>query len=179
MNFQERLKEETKQLHDESEGHVFHSTLMSGKLPDLKYFVYLHNIFPIFSYLERRMNLSGELVRSPLMHTDIMRYSKDGCVIEGKDLNYFDWIVEIGKMPDSMLPAILYVEWLKDAYGGQILSKNVKYNSHLNFNKARNVIDNVRLFLSGIKEEDQDNFIQEVNNVYKNHIKLLDKVMKS
>lgn len=178
MNFQERLKTETKQLHDESENHQFHVDLMNGKLSDLKYFVYLHNIFPIFSYLERRMDLKGEMVRSPLIHTDIMRYSKDGNVIEGKDLNYFDWIVEIGKAPDSMLPAILYVEWLKDAYGGQMISKYIKYNAHLAFNKARSVIDGVRSYLTEVKEEDQDQFIAEVNNVYKNHNKILDKIMK-
>jgi heme oxygenase len=178
MNFQERLKSETKQLHDEAENHPFHTSLMSGKLPDLKYFVYLHNIFPIFSYLERRMNLSGELVRSPLIHTDIMRYSKDGSVIEGKDLNYFDWIIEIGKMPDSMLPAILYVEWLKDAYGGQMISKYIKYNAHLSFNNAKSVIGSIRTQVGDIKEEDQDQFIAEVNNVYKNHTRLLDKIMK-
>lgn len=178
MNLQDRLKEDTKQLHDLAESHPFNAQLMSGKLKDLNYFVYLHNMFPVFSYLERRMNLSGELVRSPLMHCDIMRYSKEGSVIEGKDLVYFDWISEIGKMPDKMLPAILYVEWLKDAYGGQMISKYVKHNSHLCFNKAKNVIMAVRSLIDQVEPEDHDEFVNQVNKVYENHTKILDKIMK-
>jgi hypothetical protein len=177
MNFQEKLKEQTKELHDKAENHIFHKKLMEGSLPDLKYFVYLHNMFPIVSYIERRMNLSGELIRSPLMHTDIMRYSKSGCVIEGKDFVYFDWVCEIGTKEDKWLPAILYVEWLKDVYGGQILAPKVKFNSALKFNNPQSVASSIRTILSNVEESDQDDFIIEVNKVYENHIKLLDKIM--
>jgi heme oxygenase len=177
MNFQEKLKEQTKELHDKSENHVFHTRLLDGSLPDLKYFVYLHNMFPIVSYIERRMNLNGELIRSPLMHNDIMRYSKNGCVIEGKDFHYFDWVSQIGITNDKWLPAILYVEWLKDAYGGQIIAPKVKFNSALKFNDAKNVISSVRSYLQEIKPEDENTFIHEVNKVYENHIILLDKIM--
>jgi len=178
MNLQDRLKQETKVLHDLAESHPFNEQLINGKLKDLNYFVYLHNMFPIFSYLERRMDLSGELVRSPLMHCDIMKYAKEGSVIEGKDLVYFDWISEIGKMPNKMLPAILYVEWLKDAYGGQMISKNVKHNSHLCFNRARDVIDSVRAYIDKVDVEDHDEFVNQVNRVYENHTKILDKIIK-
>jgi len=177
MNFQEKLKSETKELHDSSEKHPFHVQLIQGVLPDQKYFVYLHNLFPIFSYIERRMDLKGELIRSPLMHTDIMRYSKDNCVLTGQDLYYFDWIEEIGQKDDKWLSAILYVEWLKDAYGGQMLSKNIKYHSLLKFYEMKNVISGVRHYLDSVATEDQDQFIVEVNNVYKNHNKILDKIM--
>lgn len=178
MSFQEKLKNETKALHDASENHPFHVQLVQGVLPDLNYFVYLHNLFPVFSYIERRMDLKGELIRSPLMHTDIMRYSKDGCVLTGEDLHYFDWIEEIGQKDDKWLSAILYVEWLKDAYGGQILSKHVKYNSLLKFFNMKNVVNEVRSYLDKISSEDEDQFIVEVNAVYKNHNKILDKIMK-
>jgi len=179
MSLQSRLKEETKTLHDLAESHQFNHQLINGTLKGINYFVYLHNLFPVFSYLERRMNLSGEMVRSPLMHCDIMRYSKEGSVIEGKDLVYFDWISEIGKMPEKMLPAILYVEWLKDAYGGQIIAKHVKHNSHLCFNRAKDVIDCVRSYLDKVPEEDHNEFIAQVNKVYENHTKILDSIMKT
>jgi hypothetical protein len=106
-----------------------------------------------------------------------MRYSKDGCVLTGQDLHYFDWIEEIGQKDDKWLPAILYVEWLKDAYGGQILCKHVKYNSLLKFCDMKNVVSKVRSYLDNVPSEDQDQFIVEVNNVYKNHNKILDKIM--
>lgn len=177
MNFQERLKTETKEMHDKSENHEFYKQLLSGNLKEQKYFVFLHNMFPIFGYLERRMNLSGELVRSPLMHTDIMRYAKGGCLITGNDLHYFDWVCEIGQKADKFLPAILYVEWLKDVYGGQIIADKVKYNSALKYNDTKATIEKIRSLIV-VNPEDENQFIKEVNLVYENHIKILDKIME-
>jgi hypothetical protein len=58
------------------------------------------------------------------------------------------------------------------------LSKYIKYNAHLSFNNAKSVIGSIRTQVGDLKEEDQDQFIAEVNNVYKNHTRLLDKIMK-
>jgi hypothetical protein len=177
MNFHERLKAETKAMHDKSESHEFYKLLLDGKLEDQKYFVFLHNMFPIFGYLERRMDLTGELVRSPLIHTDIMRYAKSGSRISGEDLFYFDWICEIGQKADRFLPAILYVEWLKDVYGGQIIADKVKFSSTLKYNDVKKTIEKIRSLIV-VEPEDEDQFIKEVNLVYENHIKLLDKIME-
>lgn len=177
MNFQEKLKNETKEMHDRSENHEFYKLLLDGKLKDEKYFIFLHNMFPIFGYLERRMDLTGELVRSPLIHTDIMRYAKGGCRITGNDLHYFDWVCEIGKKADKFLSAILYVEWLKDVYGGQIIADKIKYNSALTYNDTKSTIEKIRSLIV-VNPEDEEQFIKEVNLVYENHIKILDKIME-
>ncbi len=178
MSFQEKLRNETKEMHDKSENHEFYKLLLEGKLKDEKYFIFLHNMFPIFGYLERRMDLTGELVRSPLIHTDIMRYAKSGCRISGEDLYYFDWICEIGQKADKFLPAILYVEWLKDVYGGQIIANNVKFNSALKYNDTKKTINSIRSFIT-VEPEDEEQFIKEVNMVYENHIKILDQIMQA
>jgi heme oxygenase len=176
MTFQEKLKEQTKELHDSSENHQFHVSLVKGDLPDQKYYLYLQNLFPIFMYIEKRLGLSGELIRSGLMHNDIMQYSKDGCIITGNDLHYFEWMNELGQKSDLMLLAIVYVEWLKDVYGGQILSKHVKYNSALKYNSVKDTAAKIRALLV-IPTEDEEQFIFEVNKVYENHNKILDKIM--
>jgi heme oxygenase len=177
MTFQEKLKQQTKELHDFSENHLFHTSLLKGELPDQKYFLYLNNILRISKYVEQRLSLSGELVRSELMYNDIMQYAKDGCTFTVNDLHYFEWINELGQKSDSMVLAVLYVEWLKDVYGGQILSKYVKYNSSLKYNNTKDTATKIRSLLI-IPPENEDEFIQEVNKVYEHHNKILDQIMK-
>jgi hypothetical protein len=176
MTFQEKLKSQTKELHDSSENHLFHASLLKGELSDEKYFLYLNNFLRIFKYVEQRLNLSGELVRSELMYNDIMQYAKDGCNLTANDLHYFEWMNELGQKSDLMILAVLYVEWLKDVYGGQILSKHVKYNSALKYNSAKDTAIKIRSLLV-IPQENEDEFILEVNKVYEHHNKILDKIM--
>jgi hypothetical protein len=178
MTFQEKLKQQTKELHDSSENHPFHVSLVKGELSDQKYFIYLHNLFSIFMYLEKRLNLTGELVRTSLMHNDIMQYTKDGCTLSIDDFHYFEWMNELGQKSDKMLLAVVYVEWLKDVYGGQMLSKHIKYNSALKYNNTKDTIMKIRSLLV-VSPEDEDQFIFEVNKVYENHNKILDKIMEN
>jgi heme oxygenase len=178
MTFQEKLKQQTKELHDSSENHPFHVSLLKGDLPDQKYFLYLHNLFPITMYLEKRLNLVGELVRSSLLHNDIMQYTIEGCTLTSNDMHYFEWMNELGQKSDAMLLAVVYVEWLKDVYGGQMLSKHIKYNSALKYNNTKDTIMKIRSLLV-VSPEDEDQFIFEVNKVYENHNKILDKIMKN
>jgi hypothetical protein len=77
-----------------------------------------------------------------------------------------------------MLRSELYVEWLKDVYGGQMVAKKVKYNSHLKFNNQKDTIFNVRALLDISNEEEKD-FIFEVNRTYINHYNLMDDIMYS
>lgn len=178
MNFHERLKEETREIHEISENNPFNKALLDGTLPDNKYFVYLHNIFPIFSYIERRLDLSGELVRSPLIHVDIMKYSKDGNGLTAKDLHYFDWVNEIGSKADKFLPAIVYVEWLKDVFGGRVISQKVKHNSLYQFNNPKEMAEKVRSMIN-VSPEDEDEFISEAKKAFENHNQILTKIYES
>ena len=176
MNFQEKLKNETKVNHNAAEQHEFNVQLMSGKFPDQKYYLYLKNIVPIYDYIEKRLGLKGELIRSTLIYNDISAYAKDGWV--AGQLNYFvyDWMTILAQKSDKMLLSEVYVEWLKDVYGGQMIAKHVKYNSHLKFNDAKNTIFQVRALL-GISPEEENEFIFEVNRTYVNHYNLYDNIM--
>ena len=178
MNFQEKLKAETKVNHDAAEQHEFNIQLMSGKLPDYKYYLYLKNIVPIYDYIEKRLGLKGELIRSTLIYNDISRYAKDA-IINGLT-NYFvyDWMTTLAQKSDKMLLSEVYVEWLKDVYGGQMIAKHVKYNSHLKFNDTKSTIFQVRALL-GISLEEERDFIFEVNRTYVNHYNLYDSIMYS
>ena len=177
MNFQEKLKNETKINHDAAEQHPFNEQLMSGKLPDQKYYLYLKNIVPVYDYIEKRLSFNGELIRSTLIYNDISAYAKDGCT--NGPLNYFvyDWMNVLAQKNNVQLLSEVYVEWLKDVYGGQIISKFVKFNSHLKFSNQKETIGNVRGLLSSITPELEKDFIFEVNRTYINHYNLMDSIM--
>jgi thiaminase len=178
MNFQEKLKAETKVNHDASEQHPFNEQLMAGTLSDHNYFLYLKNIIPVYDYIEKRLGLKGELIRSTLIYNDIMAYAKDGCVAGQTNYFSYKWLETLAQKSDRMLRSELYVEWLKDVYGGQMVAKKVKFNSHLKFNNQKDTIFAVRTLLDISNEEEKD-FIFEVNRTYINHYNLMDDIMYS
>jgi hypothetical protein len=87
-----------------------------------------------------------------------------------------DWVETLAQKSDTALLSELYVEWLKDVYGGQIIAKKVKYNSHLKFNDNKSTALAVRSLLN-VSAEEEKNFIFEVNRTYVNHYKLMDDIM--
>jgi heme oxygenase len=176
MTFQQKLKNETKIKHDLAEQHEFNAQLMQDKLSDRKYFVYLQNIYPIYDYIEKRLNFSGELIRSNLILADILQYSRQGHKIDENELYYFDWINNLAQKSDLMLLSEVYVEWLKDLYGGQIISKHIKYSTSLKFNDIPKTISAVRLLLINSLIEN-DEFIEAVNKTYDFHYNLLENIM--
>jgi heme oxygenase len=176
MTFQEKLKQETKINHDISEQHPFNVLLMKGELDNQSYYLYLKNIVTVYDYVEKRLNLKGELVRSSLIYNDIMAYCKSGCYYDCNDYFVYNWVETLAQKSEAALLSELYVEWLKDVYGGQMVSKKVKFNSHLKFNNAKNTIHEVRSLLE-VPEESQDNFIFEVNRTYINHYNLMEDIM--
>ena len=76
------------------------------------------------------------------------------------------------------LLALLYVEWLKDVFGGQVIAKNLKFNSTYNFNNPKSIIRFVMEQINHLPEDKVDELITEVNRIYENHIKLIDEIMK-
>ena len=176
MTFQEKLKNETKINHDATEQHPFNEQLLAGTLDDQKYFLYLKNIIPVYDYVEKRLGLKGELIRSSLIYNDIMAYHKDGWIAGCKDYFVHNWVEILAQKSDTALLSELYVEWLKDVYGGQIISKKVKFNSHLKFNDTKSTALAVRSMLN-ISAEEEKNFIFEVNRTYINHYSLMDDIM--
>jgi hypothetical protein len=177
MTFQEKLKVETKVNHDAAEQHEFNVQLMNGSLPDYKYYLYLKNIVPIFDYVEKRLGFRGELIRSTLIYNDISRYSKDGLTNGISNYFVYEWMTTLAQKSDKMILSEVYVEWLKDVYGGQIVAKKVKYNSHLKFSDHKATIGNIRAELMHIAHDQEKDFIFEVNRTYVNHYNLMDNIM--
>jgi heme oxygenase len=177
MTFQEKLKNETKINHDAAEQHTFNELLLKGELSDQKYYLYLKNIVPVYDYIEKRLGFTGELIRSTLIYNDISAYAKFGCTNGPSNYFVYDWMNTLAQKSDKLLLSEVYVEWLKDLYGGQIIGKNVRYNSHLKFNDAKSAIGIVRAKLASIMPDDEKDFVFEVNRTYINHYNLYDSIM--
>jgi heme oxygenase len=176
MNFQEKLKSETKVNHDAAEQHPFNEQLMKGELSDQKYYLYLKNIVPIYDYIEKRLAFTGDLVRSTLVYNDISAYAKFGCTNGPSNYFVYDWVATLAQKSNEMLLSEVYVEWLKDVYGGQMISKHIRYNSHLKYSNAKETIGKIRNILGGVIINEKD-FIFEVNRTYVNHYNLMDSIM--
>jgi hypothetical protein len=72
----------------------------------------------------------------------------------------------------------LYIRWLADLYGGQILKRNVKFKNKYNFKDVRNCIKIVRkLIEKDLNETNVNDFIEEVNKSYAFHKHLADKIL--
>ena len=133
-------------------------------------------MYPIYDYIEKRLALCGELIRSSLIHTDIVQYARQGHTITESELYYFDWMSSLAQKSNQMLLSEVYVEWLKDIYGGQMIAKHVRYNTSLKFNDIKQSAMNVRSMIT-LPEESEDCFISAVNTTYNFHYNLMENIM--
>jgi hypothetical protein len=62
-------------------------------------------------------------------------------------------------------------------YGGQIIKRNIRFNSKYDFNDLRNEIKLIRRMIEdGLDETNVDSFIEEVNKAYEFHRQLADNI---
>ena len=178
--FSKQIKKGTKEIHDNIEKHPFFIDLLSGNLPAYKYAIYLYNLLPVYSGVEMFFfNVSNnlDLLRSKSVLEDWQNYSKDLNIDFSKFNFNSEWITYFYNKPNLLKKTELYVRWLADMYGGQILAKNVRFGSKYRFNNLRNAIKTVRkLIEDGIDETNVNLFIKEANRTFDYHYKIIDKI---
>jgi len=169
------LKEGTKEAHDLIEQHPFFRDLLNGTLPDVKYAYYLANILPIYELVEQEF-LSNVTDKSVLQSTkikkDLENYSNLlNRKIDNSTYNYsFAWVMYFKQKSRTYKKAELYVRWLADMYGGQVLKKKVKYGEKYKFKNLRKNIKFIRKMIEeDLNDDTIQKFIEEVNIVYKLH----------
>jgi len=177
-----KIKKETKQKHDAIEKHPLLVELVNGTLPDYKYGIYLINLLPIYTSVETFFlnNTSNtDLIQSEKIRKDLHSYSKYLNVNfnNANVLFYSDWISHFFSKDQFFKKTELYVRWLADMYGGQILKKKVRFGEKYEFKDLRDSIKTIRKEIEdGLNEQNVDQFIDEVNKTYDFHYKLADKV---
>ena len=176
-----RIKHATKQQHDRIENHPLILKLIKGSITDLEYAVYLKNLLPIYRAVEQMFfdpNTSGDLIRSRLIEQDVHNYGKTIDLADAKYDNLSkDWIDLFYSKSLFLKQTELYIRWLADMYGGQMIKKNVKFNAKYKFNSVRQSIKDVRTMLEkDLTEDNVTDFISQVNASYNMHYVLADRV---
>ena len=181
--FSKQIKKSTKEKHDAIEKHPFIKSMIDGSLSDFKYAIYLNNLLPIYKAVEMFLFYSTpvdkDLLQSRKINNDLNEYirflginiDRPEYIFNKEWLNYF-------LFKDKFLQkAELYIRWLADMYGGQIIKRNIRFNSKYDFNDLRNEIKIIRRMIEdGLDETNVDRFIEEVDKAYEFHRQIADKV---
>ena len=183
--FSKQIKKATKEKHDAIESHPFMRAMIDGSLSDFKYAVYLANLLPIYKAVEMFLftkNNNSNIVQSKKILEDLSSYSQ---ILNFKfDLENCpqicfntEWLKYFLSKSDFFKKVELYIRWLADMYGGQIIKKNITFTKKYEFNNLRQCIQQVRQQIEdGLDETNVDQFIEEVNKAYEFHHKLADKI---
>lgn len=178
------IRSSTKQKHDLIESHPFFKRLIKGNLDNEAYAAYLFNLSYIYREIEQ--NFYSEINDMDLIQTkkilqDIESYKK----FLNLDSDVFcvsfykDWLNHIKSKPRFFRKTDLYIRWLADMYGGQIIKRKVKFGTKYVFDNLRNKIKKLRHFIEqGLNRNNIQNFIEEINNSYDLHYKLVDKLSR-
>jgi len=180
------IRKSTKEKHDKIESHPFIKRLIDGKLTDREYYTYLTNI--IYIYREIEQNFFNDLKNMDLLQTskileDINNYKvllqSESPAVEVEKSFYSEWLNSIRLKPRFFRKTDLYLRWLADMYGGQILKRRVRYNSVFQFKDIRSKIKKIRVFIElGLDEHNIQQFINHINNSYDLHYKMVDNIDK-
>lgn len=178
-----QIKKATKEKHDAIEKHPFIKSMIDGSLSDFKYVIYLNNLLPIYKAVEMFLfninKVDGDLLQSKKINDDINNYVNFlGVKIERPEYKFYDdWLNHFICKDNFFKKAELYIRWLADMYGGQIIKRNIRFNSKYNFNDLRNEIKIIRRMIEdGLDETNVDRFIEEVNKAYEFHRQIADKI---
>lgn len=181
-SFSKKIKKETKTIHDNIESHPFFIDLINKDLPDYKYALYLQNLSPIYKSVEMflfRNNASSDIVQSKKVEDDIRQYRNHlNLNFDLPQFKYNDkWLKYFFSKNDFFKKSELYVRWLADMYGGQIIKRYLKFGSKYNFYNVRQSIQTIRKQIEkDLNQNNVDQFIEEVNKTYQFHIDLVNNV---
>jgi len=127
-----KIKAETKIKHDLIEKHPFIKSMIDGSLSDTKYAIYLNNLLPIYKSVEmllfnKRFN-NLDIFQSKKIFKDINEYKKTLNIdLDDTNLQFNEeWLNHFYTKSEFLKKTDLYIRWLADMYGGQIIKRNIK-----------------------------------------------------
>jgi len=175
--FSKKVKLETEANHDAIEQHPFVDLIIKGKMTDLQYAAYLSNVYPVYDIVEKKLLAPQSiLARTNYIRKDIEQYSN----FLNTDLSRLyvndEWVQKLKSGDEVDVLAAFYIRWLGDLYGGQILAKNIRFNSALKFKSVRLCIKVARELIELNASRDTDVFIGRIKNAYADNYNLAEKL---
>ena len=125
------LKELTKENHSNAERSWFASLMFSGKITENQYAIYLRQQHEIYNALEKRFDCKSEIKfpddrikRAEKINLDLLELDPnvENLPILNSTSEYVDYIDDC---PEHLLYAHVYVRYLGDLKGGQMIAKRV------------------------------------------------------
>ena len=157
------LKELTMDQHRNAERQKFASILMSGSIPEKSYLRYLINQFHCYNAIENHEYfnlLENDLKRCKNILEDInelnMKFNwniEDQNILSKSTLDYVNHVQNIKNKNDFI--AHIYVRYLGDMRGGQMISKKIPGNGkYYHFNNSQHLANSIyRLLNDDMAEE--------------------------
>jgi heme oxygenase len=178
------IRSATKQKHDLIESHPFIKQIIKGTLNDGAYAAYLFNLSYIYREIEHNFYSeinSMDLIQTKRILNDIESY-KNFLNLNSDVFSvsfYNDWLNHIKSKPKFFRKTDLYIRWLADMYGGQIIKRKVRFGTKYIFKDLRVKIKKIRNFIEqGLNHNNIQMFIDEINTSYDLHYKLVDQLSK-
>ena len=170
------LKKLTQSKHSGAERSWFASLMMSGTITNEQYAIYLKQQFECYKALENRFkninksipNLPKNLKRTNPIISDLKELCSniDAIPIFDSTKKYINYISS--KCKEELLYAHIYVRYLGDLKGGQIIAKKIPGSGeYYKFDNPKEL----ESFIRGQLSED-DNFVQECNQCFDSAINL-------
>jgi len=143
------LKEYTQALHDAIEKSELSQLIFSGKISKKQWDLYVFQKYVIYSALEEKAQLPETLQVSKKLGVDCSGLPRSLCVNTAK------YIQHINTTSDNDVWGHIYVQYLGELYGGQVLKQMIPYSNktHMDFDNRQDDIAFVRNKLDGKHEE--------------------------
>jgi heme oxygenase len=194
-SIQQRLKDETQELHTAAEEHPLMKSFKDGTYKKIHLIQYLSNLRPVYETVEQKLLIpyihkNFDLCRSRLISKDIAMLYKEGVVDSNIDKLIplsctSKWVSSQWLINTNYLAADLYVRWLADFYGGRVFANTLApYVNTFISNDAKSVIETVRNVIETHSSKDkdintfstQDAIVSRAKEFFKFHIELFDQI---
>ena len=184
---QTRIKEETAELHSQSEQHPLMQSFVDGSFKKEHLLELLINLLPVYQVVEQRL-LAKEIIDNPdLKRSTFIQKDIDKLIA---DTNYTKstiktvtrvWLANSWTKNEELLKADFYLRWLADFYGGRILAKSqAPYNETYQSKDPGAVITTVRYLLDKDTPAPlNDNIVNQTKAFFQFHIDLFDEILWS
>lgn len=165
------LRDATHEKHRLAEQTDFSQSMINGNLTVELYHQFLFNMFQIYEAIENKINfLPADISRVQKYKNDLSNLNRGAGTTLTSTNSY---VRHIYSLTIPQVWAHIYVHYLGNMYGGQMLKKNLIWpSSHLDFNDVKAAISYIR---SNINDVDPN----EANTAFDWTIKVYDELYKT